>query len=418
MRSLIATALLTGFDTEGIRALRARAVRNAQDSAGEVIVFVDRALLSGPGPTYVLDTLTREQIPTSVHPVSGFPTIDAVLEDARLLRGFSAVLALGGGSVIDRAKLARAAAEGADLQAATSMAPGHAVLETARSRLPLIAMPTTLGTGSERNSNAVLAAGDRRFLVSGSVLLPEAAVLEPALTRSLSAAAVLSGVFEALARTLEPYASPTTQAGADQLALATAGRLAVLGDAVASGPSGPAAEETRLEIARLSGLSHAPAMHAGRAAFAFPGWFLAHELASVTGVSKVGCLAALLPAIDRRARADARVWGAPRRRAAASMAVLSALGLPSGDESALAVLAQRWSLVVPLGDIDVEALATRILSAWGPPSPHLARVGRDELVAVLTEATDATRAPIAPRAPISPRAAEGSATDGRGPRPS
>ncbi|QHC55085.1 iron-containing alcohol dehydrogenase [Rathayibacter tanaceti] len=391
---------MTGFDAEGIRALCVRAGGRERESTEGVVVFADRALLTAPSTKALLAAVAWDSREPLVRPVSGPPELEAVLEDARALRGFSAVLAFGGGSVIDRAKLARAAAAGAELRSATESAPGHVRLDTAASPLPLIALPTTLGTGSERNTNAVLDAADRRFLVSGEVLRPEAAVLDAAFTRSLGTDAILSGVYEALARTIEPYASPSSHPGADQLALATAGRLAVLGDTVSSRRGEPVGDEVLLEIARLSGLSHAPAMHAGRTAFAFPGWFLAHELASVTGASKVSCLSALLPVIDRRARLGARAWGSARRRGTASGAVLSAIGLPPGDESALGVLAARWSLPAPSAEVDVDALTARILSAWGPPSPHLARVGRDELLAVLSEATGTGGA--SPRTPAPP----------------
>ncbi|WP_246227044.1 iron-containing alcohol dehydrogenase [Rathayibacter agropyri] len=382
------TSLLRGFCAETVRALCARGSAAKCSTYSRIIVFADQALLGTPPAEGALEALREGIREPLVRPTSGPPELDAVLADAALLRNCSAAVALGGGSVIDHAKLVRAAAAGADLRSPTKLAAGHVRLVTAPSHVPLIALPTTLGTGSERNTNAVLAAGGRRFLVSGDVLRPDVAVLDADFTRSLSTNAILSGIFEALARTIEPHASPTAQLGADQLALATAARLAVLGDEISVHRGEPVADDVLFEVARLSGLSHAPAMHAGRSAFAFPGWFLAHELATVTGTSKVSCLRALLPVIDRRAHLGVRAWGSARRRTAASSAVLTAVGLPSETESALSVLATRWSLAVPSTEFDVDALSARILAAWGPPSPHLTRIGHDELVAVLSEVKD------------------------------
>lgn len=362
-------------------------------------MIADGALVRSDGFTGLMQTIRVPAERLDVVSVDGSPEVEKISKAAISLRDHAAVIAFGGGSTLDFAKLMRAVSSGLDLGGIAGSTGGHVRLPDLAPSVPLIAIPTTLGTGSERNTNAVVTADGRRFLVSGEALLPDAAVLDPAYTRSLGAAATLAGIYEALARTIEPYTSPTSHPGADQLASATASRLVRIGeDILAAGP-GPAsvADDTLAEIAHLSGLSHAPAMHTGRNPFAFTGWYLAHELAAATGSTKVAALRAVLPAIDRRARAGRREWGPIRRRDAISAAALSGAapgvassgaGAGSAIRSAMDVLGERWSIAPIPGDIgglDVAGLTTRIVSAWGAPFPHLGRVGADEVEAVLTD---------------------------------
>ncbi|MCA9132626.1 MAG: phosphonoacetaldehyde reductase [Planctomycetales bacterium] len=109
------------------------------------------------------------------------------LEDALLglekfrASGCDALLAVGGGTAMDLAKVIRClAAQRSPLQ---HILQGSCCI--AASPIPLIAIPTTAGTGSEATHFAVLYADGVKHSLADHSLLPEVAVLDWRLTQSL-----------------------------------------------------------------------------------------------------------------------------------------------------------------------------------------------------------------------------------------
>ncbi len=114
------------------------------------------------------------------------------------------VLALGGGSVLDVAKLVAALH---DRPEPVSAFYGINVLSGRRTAL--VCAPTTSGTGSEVSPNALLfdeAALAKKAVISPA-LVPDAAIIDPALTLSLPPALTATTGIDALAHCLETYAS-------------------------------------------------------------------------------------------------------------------------------------------------------------------------------------------------------------------
>jgi len=113
--------------------------------------------------------------------------------------GIELVVALGGGSAIDSGKiLALARGEPARIDANLAGAP-------AERALPLIAVPTTAGTGSEVTRWATLwdRAAGRKHSVAGPALYPEQALVDPLLMRSAPAGVTLAAGLDALSHALE-----------------------------------------------------------------------------------------------------------------------------------------------------------------------------------------------------------------------
>ena len=94
---------------------------------------------------------------------------------------FDAVIAVGGGSVIDMAKLLIALAHAPDPLAAVE---GRAAL--APDKRPLIAVPTTAGSGSEATHFAVVYVEGTKHAVAHPALRPARVIIDPELTYSLS----------------------------------------------------------------------------------------------------------------------------------------------------------------------------------------------------------------------------------------
>lgn len=154
--------------------------RRLSEAAGEpLLVFDDIA----PNPDY---RLLNEQS-------ARFGEADA---------GPEVIVALGGGSVIDSAKVF-AAANG-DFQKVRRFLESKEGAD-ALSAIPIIAVPTTAGTGSEVTSWATVwdEEGGRKFSLARSNLYPETAVIDPALMLGKPYKLTLATGLDALSHALE-----------------------------------------------------------------------------------------------------------------------------------------------------------------------------------------------------------------------
>jgi len=141
-------------------------------------------------------------------------TVDAVRR-VLLDEDCDAVVAVGGGSVLDVGKAAAALID-SDLPTADHLA-GAAMPDDG---LPIIAVPTTAGTGAEVTPNAVLRdlqAGVKASL-RGEHLLPVAALVDPQLTMSAPPDVTAHTGLDAFTQALEAY----TSAGANPFSNALA----------------------------------------------------------------------------------------------------------------------------------------------------------------------------------------------------
>jgi alcohol dehydrogenase class IV len=140
--------------------------------------------------------------------VAGEPDIATVQKGATLAResGCDLVIGFGGGSALDAGKAIAALA--------TNVGDPFDYLEVigrgkplAKPSLPVIAIPTTAGTGAEVTRNAVLASPEHRVKVSlrSPTMLPRVAIVDPELTYDLPPALTASTGLDALTQLIEPY---------------------------------------------------------------------------------------------------------------------------------------------------------------------------------------------------------------------
>jgi alcohol dehydrogenase class IV len=151
-----------------------------------------------------------------VHPN---PTVQDVDACAALLRreGAGFVIALGGGSVLDCAKAAAALALTDD-----SVVKYHGTgVPVPMKRLPLIAVPTTSGTGSEVTSVSVLTDPDtgKKAPIVSDAFFPDFAVVDPLLTHSMSPYLTACTGADVLCHAVEGFWSRNHQPACDALAL-------------------------------------------------------------------------------------------------------------------------------------------------------------------------------------------------------
>lgn len=138
------------------------------------------------------------------------PDIDLIEQGALHARevAVGVVVAIGGGSVIDCAKAIAGLAPAAEpLIAYLEVVGGGQPL--INPPLPLIALPTTAGTGAEATANAVIAVPEAKRKVSlrDKRLLPKLAVVDPSLTDGCPRAVTLASGLDAVTQVIEPYLS-------------------------------------------------------------------------------------------------------------------------------------------------------------------------------------------------------------------
>ncbi|MCL4876491.1 MAG: iron-containing alcohol dehydrogenase [Anaerolineae bacterium] len=184
--------------------------------------FGTRALIvtgqNGARTQPLIDTLT---IPFTVFSVDKEPTVTLILRGVEQSRAEACdvVIGFGGGSALDAGKAIAALATNAGdpLDYLEVVGRGQPLKNPP---LPMIAIPTTAGTGSEVTRNAVLAAEAHRVKVSlrHPWMLPRIALVDPELTYSLPPHLTASTGMDALTQVIEPFVCNAPNPMTDSLA--------------------------------------------------------------------------------------------------------------------------------------------------------------------------------------------------------
>ena len=164
----------------------------------------------------ILDILDESGIPYEVFSeTEADPSIETAERIARLCQEKNAglIIAFGGGSPMDAAKAASVlAVYGQDLRdyEGGGKVPGAV--------LPIIAIPTTAGTGSEATSFAVITDPERKtkMTITSSYIIPEAVILDPEFLAMVPEKTAAYCGMDALIHALESYLSKA----ADPISLA------------------------------------------------------------------------------------------------------------------------------------------------------------------------------------------------------
>ncbi|OEO30171.1 alcohol dehydrogenase [Devosia insulae DS-56] len=217
--------------------------------------FVERIGLEGEVATY-----------TDIPPEPDLPAVEAVLAAARAFRP-DLVIGLGGGSVMDVAKLVAVLWKGEQ-----SVLDVVGVDKVATRRVALAQVPTTSGTGSEAGIRALVTnpATLAKLAVESRHMLADIAVLDPELTYSVPSAVTAATGIDALAHCVEAFtnlkAHPLID-GYARLGIGLVGRY--LPRAVADGADTEARAGMML-ASYYGGLCLGPVNTAGGHALAYP----------------------------------------------------------------------------------------------------------------------------------------------------
>jgi alcohol dehydrogenase class IV len=160
--------------------------------------------------TPLMKLLAKKNRVVSNFCVTSEPTVSALEQGLSLARKVAAeyVIGFGGGSAIDTAKAiaALALSPGAVLDYLEVIGEGRPLQQDP---LPVIAIPTTAGTGAEVTCNAVLKSVDHEVKVSlrSPLMFPRIAIVDPVLTLSLPPAVTAATGMDALTQLIEAYVS-------------------------------------------------------------------------------------------------------------------------------------------------------------------------------------------------------------------
>jgi 4-hydroxybutyrate dehydrogenase len=149
------------------------------------------------------------------------PTEEAVLEALGAYRAGACdgIVALGGGSPLDLAKgVALLATHDGPLRQYALIFGGLKLMKSEGA--PLIAIPTTAGTGSEVGRGAVISFADgRKLAIVGAPMMPRRAICDPELTLGLPPMLTAATGMDALTHCIECYISPVENPPAGAIAL-------------------------------------------------------------------------------------------------------------------------------------------------------------------------------------------------------
>jgi alcohol dehydrogenase class IV len=260
-----------------------------------------RALIcAGSRPRSYTGLLTGLRLPATVVTVDREPTTESARAAAEAARehGADVIAAIGGGSVIDLAKaVAMLLGNGGDpLDYLEVIGSGRKITQPS---VPLVAVPTTAGTGAEVTANAVLASPEHRVKASlrSPLMIPRVAIVDPLLPVTCPPPVTAASGLDALTQCLEPFVSVRANALTDCLAAAG---LRYAGTGLRRAYADGADVQARNDMALCSLL--------GGMALANAKLGAVHGLASVVGGTAdvphgAACAALLAPVVEANVRA-------------------------------------------------------------------------------------------------------------------
>lgn len=217
------------------------------------------------------------------------PEVTEAEEAGQLARehGVGLITALGGGSAIDLAKGA-AVAEASEISIREYLTKG---ISPPENLLPIIAMPTTAGTGSELSKGSILS---DKFLgikggIRGKSLTPKAAIVDAAFTWSMPKKLTMETGFDALAHAVESYISKKANRHSENLSLQA---IRLIGENLPKLNQNLADHEAREKMSYASMLMGMNLYNVGNC---LP-HRMQYPIGALTGTSHAAGLAALYPA--------------------------------------------------------------------------------------------------------------------------
>jgi alcohol dehydrogenase class IV len=254
------TAINMNFASPRLLLVAAGAVRQIADVLAKFglsrpLVVTDPFMVSSGHVRNCLDPLVAAGLAVSVFSDTVPDPTDTVIEAGvvELNKGdFDCLIGFGGGSPIDTAKAIAILAAGGG-----KMRDYKAPFAADKGALPIIAIPTTAGTGSECTRFTVITDTERdeKMLIAGLGALPLAALVDYELTYSVPPRTTADTGVDSLTHALEAYVSKRANPVSDALALSA---MALIGANIRTAyaePRNAAAREAMMLGATEAGLA-------------------------------------------------------------------------------------------------------------------------------------------------------------------
>lgn len=173
-------------------------------SASNILLVTGNSMYRASGAGQALEPVLRKRKVTHLtcfHTNPRVENVNQLLDQIDNKESYQAIIAVGGGSVIDVAKLLKAfwgntAAVEKHFNGDDKLSPCE---------LPLIAVPSTAGSGSEATRFAVVYKDKEKFSIEYDWLLPDFSVVIPSLLASVPSHVAASSGMDALCQGIESY---------------------------------------------------------------------------------------------------------------------------------------------------------------------------------------------------------------------
>lgn len=238
-------------------------------TTGPVLLAVDRALVEHKVIDPMVDALTDAGLEPLILSDFGPELLAEQVDTAAAAgreAGVTAVIGVGGGSVLDAAKMI-AVLQNND----GASADWYGVTLPPVRRSPLVLIPTTVGTGAEVTRISMITDNGEKRIASSVAFVPDLVVLDPSLVASLPNFVVASTALDALAHSSEALLSLSSTPLTERASLQA---IELVVDNIVAAYDGDAEATGRLlHAAYLAGL----ALNAGVVLGHSLGYAIAHE---------------------------------------------------------------------------------------------------------------------------------------------
>jgi alcohol dehydrogenase class IV len=192
----------------------------------KALVVSDKVMTEIGNVKKVTDILEKQKIKSILYnEVNTEPEDNFVRRGAEIYQNNSCdfLIALGGGSPIDAAK-----AIGAIVTNSGEIADYMGIGKITKALPPLVAIPTTAGTGSEVTRFTIISdtTNNVKMLIGSEYLIPRIAIVDPMFTVTMPANTVAATGIDALTHAIEAYTSVKHQPLSDIMALSAIKRIA------------------------------------------------------------------------------------------------------------------------------------------------------------------------------------------------
>lgn len=237
----------------GDGSLRKLGAISVEEEATRVLLVTDPGIVAAGHADRAAESLREAGVEVTIfHGVEENPTTEHVDNGVRIARDLAIdfIVGLGGGSSMDAAKGINFI-----LTNGGRMQDYWGVGKATRTMLPLIAVSTTAGTGSEAQSFALITDPDthQKMACGDEKALPRAAILDPELTRTMPRAVAAATGIDAVAHAVETAGTTKRNAVSRELSRQAWRLLAPAFARAAADPSDNPARRDMLLGAHLAG---------------------------------------------------------------------------------------------------------------------------------------------------------------------